>query len=150
MTSEGKVIRKGEWHNNVFVQRGAHISERDRRLEAGEERILYHATDPTAAEAILSSGIFRCGGGGMAGGGIYFATNCSDTFHKAQARGSHRHILQCRVKLGRTKMLPVSGDKSITFEKLLREGFDSVLIPRPGGDEFVVYKPDQCEPLRIV
>ena len=52
------------------------------------------------------------------------------------------------VKLGRVKRISPYGDKSITFSNLLEEGYDSVHIPRGGGDEYVVYNWDQVTNIR--
>lgn len=114
-------------------------------------KILYHTTSRDAAKAILSSRRFNRGASGMAGGGIYFATTASDTLHKALAPGTYKSILEVRVKLGNVKRISPSGDPSITFQTLQREGYDSVLMPRnPGGDEYVVYNSDQAEPIKII
>jgi hypothetical protein len=102
---------------------------------------LYHQTDPSAADSILRDQRMLRGSGGMAGGGIYFATSPSDTQHKAK---SHGVILSVKVRLGKIKTISSGGDTSITFTSLQREGYDSVKIPRPGGTEYVVYNYDQC------
>ena len=88
------------------------------------------------------SGRMLRGKTGLAGGGIYFATCREDTEGKAHQKGV---ILRCRVRLGRVKEIPWTGDKSITFAKLLQQGYDSVFIQRAGGDEYVVYNSDQVE-----
>eukprot|EP00971_Amphidinium_carterae_P047395 933977-Amphidinium_carterae.1 len=82
---------------------------------------------------------------GLAGGGIYFAESAWDTDHKAHKKGA---ILECRVRLGRVKMLPFVGDSSITYESLRRERCDSVCVQRHNGLEYVVYNPEQVRPLR--
>lgn len=80
------------------------------------------------------------GQGGLASGGIYFATCQADTDRKAHQRGV---VLVCRVHLGRVKTISASGDQSITCTSLEREGYNSVLIPRQNGIEYVVYNWDQ-------
>ncbi len=80
------------------------------------------------------------GDSGMAGGGIYFATSVSDTNRKAQHHGV---IIRAEVKLGNTKAIDKNGDASITFQSLADDGFDSVMIPRDNGKEYVVYNFDQ-------
>lgn len=100
----------------------------------------YHQTCEIFARLIDSSQMFKPGSTGLAGGGIYMAVRESDTHHKAHHYGV---LYTCDVLIGNTKLIPMSGDRSITFATLLGEGYDSVRIPRPGGDEYVVYNPDQ-------
>ena len=82
------------------------------------------------------------GNGGLAGGGIYFATAPELTGHKA-----HRHgvILEATVALGNILTLKADGDNTMTLQKLKSMGFDSVCIARPvsSGQEYVVYDPRQ-------
>jgi len=109
--------------------------------------ILYHQTDREHASLILSSGEFRRGdSSSMAGSGIYFAISKRDTDHKAKRTGVY---LQARVMLGNTMRISSSGDRSITYSSLLAQGYDSVLIPRPGGDEYVVYNKDQVSDIQM-
>ena len=79
---------------------------------------------------------------GLAGSGIYFATNEQFTAHKAQ---SHGVILKAYVRLGKILTLEAEGDKGMTPDKLKREGYNSVCIARKvsSGQEYVVYDPDQ-------
>lgn len=110
-----------------------------------QTRVLYHQTDAAAADAITRSGKMRRGTGGLAGGGIYFATCLQDTDRKAHRKGAY---LECRVELGRVKHISANGDASITYRSLKGQGFDSVLIPRPNGHEYVVYSWDQVKEVR--
>ena len=108
---------------------------------------LYHQTKAEYAKNIVSSqkmmrGKPEC----IAGSGIYFATNPSDTNHKAHNRGV---ILVAEVKVGKVKTIGKEGDKSLTFTSLLNQGFDSVLVPRDGGYEYVVYNSDQVSKIKI-
>lgn len=105
---------------------------------------LYHQTDPEAADAILRSQKMYRGSGGLAGGAIYFATNQSDTAHKAK---SHGVILRAEVYLGKSKKIPNSGE-DYTYTKLKRQGYDSVTIDRPGGTEYAVYDCGQVKNIR--
>jgi len=118
----------------------SHTSERDRRLD-GNVKTLYHQTDEAGSRAIRQEG-FRRGESGIAGPGIYFAESAADTNHKAHHKGI---MLTNDVRLGRVKRIQPEGDRSITFSSLQREGYDSVMIPRPGGTEYVVYNRDQAE-----
>jgi len=97
---------------------------------------LYHQTDRESAARIASSGKMLRGSDGLAGGGIYFADSPRETNGKA-----HRHgvMIKCEVDRGKVKSVGHSGDSSITHRSLKREGYDSVKISRPGGDETVVY-----------
>ena len=108
---------------------------------------LYHQTDPAAANAILRSGKMMRGSAGLAGAGIYFATSKQDTNHKAHQRGAY---LECRVQVGKVKTVSANGDPSITCRSLRREGYDSVLIPRQNGHEYVVYDWAQVKSVRRV
>ena len=113
--------------------------ERQKRLNSNVKR-LYHQTSDAGATSIMRSQTMLKGRNGLAGGGIYFALTPKDTNHKAHKKGP---ILECFVKLGRVKEIPETGDSSISFDSLLREGYDSVKIPRSGGVEYVVYNSDQ-------
>ncbi len=107
---------------------------------------LYHQTDDATAKIILKEGM-KPGNGGVAGGGIYFATTPELTGHKA-----HRHgvILEATVALGRILTLEAAGDRSMTLQKLKDKGFESVCIARPvsSGQEYVVYNPKQVLSIR--
>ena len=83
---------------------------------------------------------------GMAGGGIYFAETKPDTANKAMSKG---YLVVAEVKLGRQMKLTAFGDRNITFQSLLKAGYDSVLIPRTNGNEHVVYNYDQVLVLEV-
>jgi hypothetical protein len=108
---------------------------------------LYHQTDVATAKIILQTQQMKPGNGGVAGGGIYFATTPELTGHKA-----HRHgvILEATVALGRIHTLEAAGDPSMTLQNLQSLGFDSVCIARPvlRGQEYVVYDPKQVLSIR--
>ena len=108
--------------------------------------MLFHETSPDAAAKIVASQKMYRGSDGLAGGGIYFAESPDLTGHKAH---SHGVILQAKVRLGSQKTISDQGDKSITFKSLLHEGYDSVLIPRTGGIEHVVYNFDQVKDIKV-
>ena len=121
-------------------------SDRQSRLDSNV-RYLFHQTDPDTAAKIISSQKFLRGGDGcLAGSGIYFAVSPSDTNHKARNRGV---ILKARVRLGNVRMISANGESDITFTSLINQGYDSVLIPRQGGDEFVVYNYDQVSNIGV-
>ena len=105
---------------------------------------VYHQTDRASADAISRSGRMSRGGSGLAGrgGGIYFATCMKDTDHKAQRKGTY---LACDVALGRVKRISPDGDSTITYHSLKRDGYDSVLIPRSNGNEYVIYNGNQVK-----
>jgi hypothetical protein len=105
----------------------------------------YHQTknDTTIINSILQNG-FRCGSGGLAGGGIYFALQPEDTVGKAHQGG---YIFKCNVNVGRVKMMQKICPNT-NLQSLNREGYDSVFIP--GGkhspvnrDEYVVFEPSR-------
>ena len=109
--------------------------------------ILYHQTSFAAAAEILKTQTMLRGRSGMAGGGIYFAVNPSDTEHKAHQHGV---VLKAHVHVGHMKTIDVNGDTSLTGEKLALEGVDSVCIPRVNGLEVVVYFSDQVHSISEV
>ena len=91
----------------------------------------------------------------MYGQGIYFATDSSKSAQEIYTKGTKK-LLLCKVLLGNAKTV-LSGDASLTLEKIRAEGFDSVLAPRDskasGGvlnDEFIIYDPDQALPRYII
>ena len=108
---------------------------------------LYHQTDDATANIILQTQQMKPGNGGVAGGGIYFATTPQLTGHKA-----HRHgvILQATVALGNIQTLEAAGDPNMTLQKLKSLGFDSVCIARQvsRGHEYVEYDPKQVLSIR--
>ena len=103
---------------------------------------LYHQTDAETAEIILRTQRMKPGSGGLAGGGIYFATTPELTGHKAHKNGV---ILEATVSLGKVHTLDAPGDPDMTLQKLKSKGFDSVCIARAvsSGQEYVVYDPEQ-------
>jgi hypothetical protein len=103
---------------------------------------LYHCTSASNADSIRRSG-FRCGSGGLAGGGIYFAESVSDASRKAHAQGV---VLECEVDLGRMMHLSHSGDSSLNLHSVKSRGYDSVCIPR-SGTEYCVYEPHRVRVL---
>jgi len=82
------------------------------------------------------------GNGGLAGGGIYFATAPELTGHKAHKKGV---ILEATVALGKILTLEAAGDPTMTLQKLKSKEYDSVCIARAvsSGQEYVVYDPKQ-------
>jgi len=108
---------------------------------------LYHQTDAASAQNILQTQQMKPGNGGVAGGGIYFATTPELTGHKAYRHGV---ILEATVALGRIHTLEAAGDPKMTLQKLKAMGFDSVCIARPvsRGQEYVVYDPKQVRNIR--
>jgi hypothetical protein len=137
--------------------------DRTRRLTQGPCMVLYHETDEKSAGAILESGRMLRGDSGLVGGGIYFACTKQGTFlllvaaHAyrlvcaAAKRKAHRHgyLLKCKVRLGYPKRIAAGGNPNVKFTKLLKQGFDSVIVPRKGGLEFVVYNYDQVVAIKF-
>ena len=125
--------------------RGHVVGNRRQRLANGEVVTGYHQTDEAGKRGILANG-FRRGGSGLAGGGIYFARTPGETERKAHHKG---YIFEARVKMGRTKHVN-GGDGGITYDRLQREGYDSVTIHgRASGIEYVVYNRDQVQIVRV-
>lgn len=103
---------------------------------------LFHCTSCTNAEKIVAEG-FRCGAGGLTGGGIYLAESVEDASRKARQQGI---VLVCDVELGRVMNVGFNGDASLDLSRLNKMGYDSVRIPRKGA-EYCVYEPHR---VRIV
>lgn len=120
-------------------------SNRMQRLRSNQ-RTLYHQTTPEVARLIVHEQQMQRGDRGMAGGAIYFATSAADTAHKATQHGT---VLAATVLLGMVKTLPKDGDKDLTLSVLTSEGYDSALIPRDHGYEYVVYHTDQVKDIRL-
>jgi len=129
----------GQYWKVNFSKNHPDYQQRKTRLKQNS-KVLFHQTAPNFADLIIKSKQMKRGSTGMAGGGIYFACSPQETEGKAHQKGV---ILKCLVKLGNIKTVHVNGDTSITFQALLTQGYDSVLIPRPGGTEYVVYNYDQ-------
>lgn len=123
---------------------------------------LYHQTLADSADKILQSQTFKPGTGGMAGGGIYFASKPPSTEGKARVgRRDEKKMLKATVRLGKILKvdrggiegcLPGLSQQSKCDEVknyLDDEKYDSIWIPleRP---EFVVYQPDQVVDVREV
>lgn len=125
------------------------VTSREARLRASVLEPAFHQTSADGVKGIVSSGKMTRGSSGIAGGGIYFARDAADTFHKAHATG---FVLRARVKLGAVDSWGSSEvHYGMTFSELQAKSppKDSVHIPRPGGDEYVVYCSDQVEVLDV-
>jgi hypothetical protein len=122
------------------------VGQRSDRIR-GNVAELFHQTSAESCRLIVEANAMKRGSSGIAGGGIYFATSLRETMHKAH---HHGFVLCCRVKLGSVdRWLGTKIDSGVTFNSLLRHGRDSVFIPRPGGDEYIVYSSDQVQLLRV-
>ena len=108
---------------------------------------LYHQTDSFTANIIIQTQQMKPGSGGLAGGGIYFATTPELTAHKAHKKGV---ILEATVALGRIYTLEAAGDPAMTLQKLNSLGYNSVCIARAvsSGHEYVVYDPKQVSAIQ--
>eukprot|EP00811_Abedinium_folium_P007628 NODE_17040_length_964_cov_6.359618.p2 GENE.NODE_17040_length_964_cov_6.359618~~NODE_17040_length_964_cov_6.359618.p2 ORF type:complete len:164 (-),score=35.69 NODE_17040_length_964_cov_6.359618:415-906(-) len=116
---------------------------RRNRMEGTGKR-LYHVTSSAAASRIKAGGnLLQRGADGAAGAGMYFATSREHAVRKCQQRrGTPLVCLTCEVSVGIVKKLDAGAEKP-TFTKLLKQGYDSVLITNLSGDEYVVYNWDQ-------
>lgn len=124
--------RKQEEINNEKYRK-AHQERIDKSITTK----LYHQTAPSNVSNILKNGL-KPGHSGLAGAGIYFATNPLDTNHKARSLGT---ILRCDVKLGNIKRHR-KGERWNDLS-LFKTKNDSVLIDHTNGNEYVVYDPKQ-------
>jgi hypothetical protein len=141
--AEREVILRDIWGEQTIVSAEVDLARRSRLRN--NIMTLYHQTDHDAWRQIAATGLMLRGSKGVAGGGIYFAESARETHAKAIARGV---IVEALVLLGHVKHLSYSGDPSIRFRRLLREGYDSVTFPRHSGREWVVYSHDQVSVLR--
>ena len=107
-------------------------------------RILHHWTSKENWAKIVSDNYKMKRGSSdcLAGSGIYFASQYYDCDHKAKFCDIS---IVAIVKIGKVKEIDPRGQRGITYSSLKKEGYDSVLIPRNGGDEYVVYSWDQVE-----
>eukprot|EP01084_Bolivina_argentea_P018938 35233_1 len=104
---------------------------------------LYHITDPNAANSIFSDHKMKRGGGGMFGGGIYFAESVSDAKYKAL---HHGNLITAKVFVGKEHTVQDASGGHFTFRKLQSMGYDSVYAPNGSGGgnpERVIYNFDQ-------
>ena len=117
------------------------MSDRFTRLnDPNTQMVLYHQTKKEYWEKIRLFGTMTPGdASSICGSAIYFAESPGATGHEAHQKGV---ILQCTVKRGNQKLVPSQGEKH-TFQSLSSQGYDSVLVPRKGGTEHVVYSSDQ-------
>jgi serine/threonine protein kinase len=140
----GKVLQGVNPNDKAVVGR-VNNEKRKERLKK-YVKTLYHQTNAEAAKAIVASQHFRLGSTGYAGGGIYFTDSPEATEFKAHSKGV---IIKADVFLGNSKTI-YEKDTTITFEKLLREGVDSIFLIRPTGAEYVVYNSDQVKNVRYM
>jgi len=142
ISSKGLIVEKISRETTSML----HSPQRKARLEANK-MVLYHQTEREVALAIVhDQNMFR-GSGGLGGAAIYFATSPEHTQHKtANHFGA---ILKATVLLGRVKTIAKTGDSGMNLTQLTEEGYDSVLIPRDNGYEYVIYHPDQVQNIQI-
>lgn len=115
---------------------------RQKRLDEGKTLWLYHITDRNSADKIKGAGgkMLR-GGGGNAGGGIYFGLSPADCMKKALHHGV---ILKCRVQIGFA--LKHDKCKSHDFASLIKEKRDCVWGNIGYGTKsYIIYSWDQVQ-----
>jgi len=118
------------------------------REPKGEVLTLYHQTSAEIAALILEGG-FKPGKLGWCGGGIYFAVKPWETYHKAIGPDSHLgFILEAKVDLGKVRHMSPTCDRSMTAERMFRDGYDTVRFNPGDGDEIVVYSQDSILSVR--
>eukprot|EP01083_Nonionella_stella_P174854 607213_1 len=76
----------------------------------------YHQT--SAADSITSSQYMKCDKKGMAGPGIYMATNPYATNRKAIQKGT---VLQADIYLGKKKTISKNGNSSVNVQKVAQQ-----------------------------
>ena len=118
------------------------LTDRESRLNRNIVGLV-HQTGVDGARGIITSGRMNRGQSGIAAGGIYFAVTADDTMHKAHYHG---FLFTLRVRLGNVQHWAANQqDHNVTFESLQRQNYDTVHIPRTGGDEYIVYHSDQVQ-----
>jgi len=145
----GSVKLVGIQNSVLSVTRSDH-KNRESRLERNV-KTLYHRTDSHTiiiTTQTMKRGDERC----SAGSGIYFALSADATYRKTTHHSfSNAKVLQCKVRLGRVKTV-AKYDKSVsnmTFTKLLKSGFDSIMLTFFNGAEYVVYNYDQVKSISL-
>ena len=108
------------------------IHERQERLDSHPPEIMYHMTSSEFALKILEGGgKFLRGREGEAGAAIYFAFTPRECEWKAEVEEFWPGVvvLEVLVWKGRSKQV-LYKDEAITFQTLVAEGYDSVLLDR--------------------
>lgn len=115
------------------------------------EYLLFHGTSKSAADAIVHSG-FKIGhsGADRFGSGAYLAEDISKALNYAQAFGSTRYVLVCRVACG-DFLYTEEANKGDATKVGQAQGKDATLANpkedwggwKAGCREFIVYEPDQ-------
>ncbi|XP_063060064.1 gig2-like protein DreN [Engraulis encrasicolus] len=119
------------------------VCEKSRQLKPGQAPksqhgyTMYHGTDQTCANAIISSG-FRPSLGGTLGPGVY----CSRDINKAMGYG--QVVLKLRVRVGKVKKIDVQNQNMRTTWQ--QHGYHTAWLPAgafmPGGlEEDCVWDP---------
>ena len=118
-------------------------------------KVLYHSTDSESARKIVKSGMMKRGSDTcMFGSGIYFAESPEIAEAKAWYGDHESAIIEAEVALGRCYEI-TEVDKSMTYRKLKRMGYDSVWArPLPDGpmgtsQEWIVYSKYQVRLLSV-
>ena len=149
-----------QMQQQMAMQQQMLMQQQQQRALSGTK--LYHQTDFATANIIIQTQKMKPGSGGLAGGGIYFATTPELTAHKAHKKGV---ILEATVALGRIHTLEAAGDPTMTLQKLnslgstplgstplgsTPLGYNSVCIARAvsSGHEYVVYDPKQVSAIQ--
>ena len=134
-------------HDRVAITWNPLRPDRQQRLDRSGVKTLYHATGRKAADSILTSQKMLRGSSGSVGGGIYFAKDRPTAERKQLRKSDGTFCLKADVKLGHSKVLDRT-DSSITYDSLLKDGFDSVHLTALNGSEWVVYNWDQVSNIR--
>jgi len=133
-------------HQDKLPRNASHEAMRngthELREPKGEVVTLYHQTSAEIGALIFEGG-FKPGKLGWCGGGIYFAVKPWETYHKAIGPNSHLgFIIEVQVDLGKVRHMPPTCDRSMSAEKMVRDGYDTIRFNPGDGDEIVVYSPE--------
>ena len=110
-----------------------------RLLEEPNERTLFHATSMKNARAIIEDQFYP-GTSGWLGPGVYFSVNPVEARRQCQYKGQERVVvLECRVKLGRTRVLQKRYD-GLDDDIMLDNRFDSASLE--GRDIVMIHQDD--------
>lgn len=102
----------------------------------GKTLTLFHQTGLESANEIMKNQIMQPGVSGAFGGGIYFAT----TVDAARRKGAHgKEVILIVTVTFANPVRVFQPCPNLTFESLIKNGFDSVVADCFNGTEFVIY-----------
>lgn len=123
---------------------------RERTPRNVETYTLFHQTDLSSADKIISTQTMLPGSKGLFGAGIYFANTLEATDYKAARRGVY---LIAEVNLGKTFEVRKKDvtSKKIDVTQIRSQGYDSIFgHGLKSGREYVVFNSNQVSHIRYV